>query len=632
VSRLYGGPSQTNLRIDLTYDGNNQIASMTRYSDLTGSTRVAFTTYLYDAANRVTSLIHRKGSDSSNIGNYTYTYDAGSRVTTEVKNGATITYTYDATNQLTADGTKTFTYDGAGNRTNAGYTTGSANQLTSDGVWTYTYDAEGNLTKKSKGALAETWTYGYDTRNELTSAKHSATDGGAVNLEVDYKYDAWGNRVEKDYYLTGPNGSETITRFSYDGWKTGPQKGFVGLENFDIWADLDGNNGNALQTRYLRGNVIDQLFARLVSDGTAYWELTDRQGTIRDVTDGSGVVKDTITYDGWGQITNDTNMSLRGRYGYTGREEDVETGWQHNRARYYDAVNARWITQDPLGFDAGDCNLYRYAANGPSRALDPSGAELLVIGNSAAAAVSKVFTPGRYSDKVFLGDLCGSIPLWYFRPRILAPISGQPPPATTWLQAASNAEKYWNCNVVVYYPQKSNDLKWKSFDASHLPIAESTLVFKSNMLAFGFYQALHGVRPSFSGSVTARYKERFWQTTDQSGCLLTHGFVDASDGVKRETYSWELNAWDQNNRYDRSWFSWQPINNWATISGVSWEAVHLVAQWRSSQDNGANYYSSLLFYPCYRGAMRFLKDLRLLVPSSQLTTSPNVAIYMNVSQ
>jgi YD repeat-containing protein len=47
------------------------------------------------------------------------------------------------TNQLTADGTRTFTYDGAGNRTDAGYRTGSANQLTNDGVWTYTYDAEG---------------------------------------------------------------------------------------------------------------------------------------------------------------------------------------------------------------------------------------------------------------------------------------------------------------------------------------------------------------------------------------------------------------------------------------------------------------------------------------------------------
>jgi uncharacterized protein RhaS with RHS repeats len=36
-------------------------------------------------------------------------------------------------------------------------------------------------------------------------------------------------------------------------------------------------------------------------------------------------------------------------------------------------VNARWISQDPLGFDAGDSNLYRYSKNSPTLASDPSG-------------------------------------------------------------------------------------------------------------------------------------------------------------------------------------------------------------------------------------------------------------------
>jgi YD repeat-containing protein len=38
--------------------------------------------------------------------------------------------------------------DDNGNRTSAGYTTGDNNQLTSDGTCTYTYDAEGNRTAK----------------------------------------------------------------------------------------------------------------------------------------------------------------------------------------------------------------------------------------------------------------------------------------------------------------------------------------------------------------------------------------------------------------------------------------------------------------------------------------------------
>ena len=33
------------------------------------------------------------------------------------------------------------------------------------------------------------------------------------------------------------------------------------------------------------------------------------------------------------------------------------------------------MSQDPLGFDAGDSNLYRYVNNAPTDATDPSGLE-----------------------------------------------------------------------------------------------------------------------------------------------------------------------------------------------------------------------------------------------------------------
>src|SRR5207248_4940336 len=101
-------------------------------------------------------LLHQDGS-GGNLANYTYTYDLASRVTSEVLNGVTTSYSYDVTDQLTNDGTTAFSYDLTGNRTMAGYQTGTGNQLTNDGLWTYTYNQEGCLTKKSKGALAETW-------------------------------------------------------------------------------------------------------------------------------------------------------------------------------------------------------------------------------------------------------------------------------------------------------------------------------------------------------------------------------------------------------------------------------------------------------------------------------------------
>ncbi|HJT23203.1 MAG TPA: RHS repeat-associated core domain-containing protein, partial [bacterium] len=39
----------------------------------------------------------------------------------------------------------------------------------------------------------------------------------------------------------------------------------------------------------------------------------------------------------------------------------------------YDTRTGRWTSQDPTGFAAGDANLYRYAGNGPTNAVDPSG-------------------------------------------------------------------------------------------------------------------------------------------------------------------------------------------------------------------------------------------------------------------
>jgi RHS repeat-associated protein len=198
-------------------------------------------------------------------------------------------------------------------------------------------------------------------------------DGGAVDLQVDFKYDAFGNRIEKAHDADGTGGgSAVVTRFALDGWKNVRQP-LVGNENWDVWADLDGSS--SLTTRYVRGDVIDQLFARIEEDAGGdipYWYLTDHLGSIRDVIDGSAVVKDSLTYDGFGNITAETDSNYRGRYAWTGREIDVEIELQYNRARYYDANTGRWITTDPIHFSAGDSNLYRYVRNHP-HLLDGSG-------------------------------------------------------------------------------------------------------------------------------------------------------------------------------------------------------------------------------------------------------------------
>ncbi|HUT10260.1 MAG TPA: RHS repeat-associated core domain-containing protein, partial [Thermoguttaceae bacterium] len=58
---------------------------------------------------------------------------------------------------------------------------------------------------------------------------------------------------------------------------------------------------------------------------------------------------------------------------YTGRRVDAETGLYYYRARYYHAQLGRFINRDPIGYGAGDSNLYRYVGNRVTSATDPFG-------------------------------------------------------------------------------------------------------------------------------------------------------------------------------------------------------------------------------------------------------------------
>ena len=57
----------------------------------------------------------------------------------------------------------------------------------------------------------------------------------------------------------------------------------------------------------------------------------------------------------------------------TGREYCPELGLYYYRARWYDPAVGRFISQDPIGFQAGDPNLYRYVGNAPGDGVDRLG-------------------------------------------------------------------------------------------------------------------------------------------------------------------------------------------------------------------------------------------------------------------
>ena len=59
--------------------------------------------------------------------------------------------------------------------------------------------------------------------------------------------------------------------------------------------------------------------------------------------------------------------------GFAGMERDTVTGMNLAVNRVQNPGTGRWTSQDPLGFAAGDADLYRYVLNGPTSQGDPFG-------------------------------------------------------------------------------------------------------------------------------------------------------------------------------------------------------------------------------------------------------------------
>jgi RHS repeat-associated protein len=102
---------------------------------------------------------------------------------------------------------------------------------------------------------------------------------------------------------------------------------------------------------------------------------------MRTVVAVNGELQISYGYDNLGRLTSinrgysrvETNAAVDLIFGYTGKQLDDATGLQHNLFRWYDSALGQWLSEDPLGFEAGDENLKRYVGNEQVRFLDPTG-------------------------------------------------------------------------------------------------------------------------------------------------------------------------------------------------------------------------------------------------------------------
>ncbi|HKP68704.1 MAG TPA: RHS repeat-associated core domain-containing protein, partial [Pyrinomonadaceae bacterium] len=202
------------------------------------------------------------------------------------------------------------------------------------------------------------------------------------------KYDALGRRVRRFVAATSED-----TKFIYDG--------------LDVVMDDDMTTGI---TKYQNGLGIDDKL-KLSGGGVSKYFLADHLGSAVALTNSGGTVTDQTSYDSFGDQTS----SLPTRYGFTGRERDNFSGLMYYRARFYDPNLGRFVSEDPIGFDGGDINLFAYVWNSPSGFADPYGEsplDVLEVLNEAkwraeqraleALEVPITFTIG-YGDTASLG-------------------------------------------------------------------------------------------------------------------------------------------------------------------------------------------------------------------------------------
>jgi RHS repeat-associated protein len=225
-------------------------------------------------------------------------------------------------------------------------TANQQNQITSiSGFTTPGYDSNGNTITDQNGN-----TLVYDARNRLVQVK----SGGATL--VSYSFDGLNRRVTEN------PGTQRSLYYSI------------------AWQVLEEQVAGIMQDQYVWSPLyIDAMIERDASGQRLYVQ----QHANQDVTallDTSGNVLERYTYDAFGQFTVLTaNWSGRGAssYGWVYLEQggryQSNSGLYSFRNREYSPALGRWMQQDPIGYTAGDNNVYDYERNGPVSRADPLG-------------------------------------------------------------------------------------------------------------------------------------------------------------------------------------------------------------------------------------------------------------------
>jgi RHS repeat-associated protein len=387
------------------------------------------TQYQYDALNRLTNVYH--GSVAGPIPAGTaYGYDAVSNLkSVKLPNAIETTYDYDVLNRLTLVNTvkgtgpgatearASFDYataglSGTGKRLGVDETINAATRtvryaydpryrLTQEKLGTgtapsvdYTHDKVGNRQGRSSSVSGvpahpvyqyngNDWLTGYGAES-LTSTFDP--NGNTLRGEVtpaqsaDDEYDHENRLVKRTV-----SGKTIVLRYDGDGNRVGKEVTESGVTTTTTYLIEDRNpTGYAQVWREVTTGGLNttrdcvyglDLIRIRVDFGAPKYYGYDGHGSVRFLTDSSGDITDTYTYDVFGLLLSSSGMTPN-PYRYAGEYYDADLELYYLRARWYAPQTGRFWTMDSYEGSQTDplsLHKYLYAHANPVMMVDPSG-------------------------------------------------------------------------------------------------------------------------------------------------------------------------------------------------------------------------------------------------------------------
>ncbi len=293
----------------------------------------------------------------------------------------------------------------------------------------YTYDKIGSRTSEIIDGVKNLYTYDEDGLNQLTkvSVEGDSSDsktkyysyddaGNLINLkdnengtETSYTYNVNGELVSADV-KSAKTGESVITENRYDGSNMRIAKTVVKMKSDGDLITGDTTNylvsGNNLLGTYITGEAnpdnltitsenvfgVDGKIILTVRGNKRYIYTTDLRGSTASIINDAGVSSCVYYYDIYGEPETLKIEDLYNEIMYTGAVCDESTGLLYLSARYYDAQNGRFISQDSYRGEINNplsLNLYGYCNGNPVNQVDEDGhSPHIVVAALVGAATS----------------------------------------------------------------------------------------------------------------------------------------------------------------------------------------------------------------------------------------------------